>query len=91
MNKQELVSAIAEEAGLTQVEVAKVVNAALEVITVQLKKGEEVVITGFGKFEARKRAARVGTNPATGAQIQIPASKVPAFKAGKALKDAVNA
>lgn len=91
MNKQELVAAIAAEAEVTQTEAAKVVNASIDVITAALKKGDEVVITGFGKFEARKRGARTGVNPATGAKIKIAACKVPAFKAGKALKDAVNA
>ena len=90
MNKQEFVAAIAAEAGISQVEAAKVVNASIDVITKALKKGEEVVITGFGKFEAKKRAAREGVNPATGAKIKIAACKAPAFKAGKALKDAIN-
>lgn len=91
MNKQEFIVAVAAEAGFTQADVAKVVNASLDVITKSLQKGEEVVITGFGKFEARTRKARSGINPATKAPIKIKASKVPAFKAGKGLKDAVNA
>lgn len=91
MNKQDLVAAIAAKAGISQVEAAKVVNASVDVITEALKGGDEVVITGFGKFEAKQREARTGINPSTGAPIQIAACKVPAFKAGKALKDAVNA
>lgn len=91
MNKQEFIAAVAAEAGFTQADVAKVVNASLDVITGALKNGEEVVITGFGKFEARKRGARSGINPATKAPIKIAACKVPAFKAGKGLKDAINA
>lgn len=91
MNKQELVAEVADKAACTQVEAAKIINAAIDVITASLKKGKEVVITGFGKFEARKRGARTGINPLTKAPIKISACKVPAFKAGKALKDAVNA
>ena len=91
MNKQDLVAAIAAKAGISQAEAGKVVNATFDVITETLKAGEEIVVTGFGKFEAKKRAARTGVNPATGAKIEIAACKVPGFKAGKALKDAVNA
>ncbi len=91
MNKQELVAAIAAKAGISQADAGKVVNATFDVITETLKAGEKIVITGFGQFEAKERAARTGINPATGAQIKIAACKVPGFKAGKALKDAVNA
>ncbi|MBR1925554.1 MAG: HU family DNA-binding protein [Clostridia bacterium] len=91
MNKQEFIVAVAAEAGFTQADVAKIVNTSLDVITKSLKKGEDVIITGFGKFEARARKARNGINPSTGASIKIAACKVPAFKAGKGLKDAVNA
>ncbi len=91
MNKQEFISAVAEKVGFSQLDTAKVVNAVLEVIQEQMKEGNKIVLTGFGQFEARVRAARTGVNPATGASIKIPACKVPAFKAGKGLKDAVNA
>lgn len=90
MNKQELIAAIANKAGLTNADAARAINAFLDVVQDSLKKGDKVVLTGFGQFEARVRAARTGINPATKEQIKIPACKVPAFKAGKALKDAVN-
>ncbi len=89
MNKTEYVDAVAEAAGITKAEAAKVVAASLEVITNALKKGNSVQLTGFGTFEVSKRAARTGRNPATGKEIKIAASKAPKFKAGKALKDAV--
>ncbi len=89
MNKTEYVDAVAEAAGITKAEAAKVVAASLEVITKALKKGNSVQLTGFGTFEVSKRAARTGRNPATGKEIKIAASKAPKFKAGKALKDAV--
>ncbi len=91
MNKQEFIVAVAEQANLSNVEAARAVNAALDIIQAQLKSGDKVVLTGFGQFEARTRAARTGINPATKESIKIPACKVPAFKAGKGLKDAVNA
>jgi len=90
MNKQEFIAAVAADAGVTQAEAGKVINASLDVITKSLKKGIDVVLTGFGKFEARKRSARSGINPLTKAPIKIAACKVPAFKAGKGLKDAIN-
>ena len=90
MNKQEFILAVADKAGLTNVDAARAVNAFIETVTEEIKAGNKVVITGFGQFEARVRAARTGINPATKQSIKIPACKVPAFKAGKALKDAVN-
>ena len=91
MNKQEFIAAVAEQAGLTLADGARAVNAVLSIIEEQMKAGDKVVFTGFGQFEARTRAARTGINPATKEPISIPACKVPAFKAGKGLKDAVNA
>ena len=90
MNKGDFVSAVAESAELTKADAGRAVEAVIEVITKALKKGDSVALVGFGTFLARKRAARTGRNPRTGATIKIKASKVPAFKAGKALKDALN-
>ena len=90
MNKAEFVGAIADTAELTKVDAAKAVDAMVEVITKALKKGDTVSLVGFGTFAVRKRAARTGRNPRTNEEIKIKASKVPAFKAGKALKDALN-
>jgi DNA-binding protein HU-beta len=90
MNKGEFVAAVADEAGLTKVDGARAVEAVLQVIKKALKKGDNVALVGFGTFVVRKRAARTGRNPRTGQQIKIRASKNPAFKAGKALKDALN-
>ena len=89
MNKQDLIAAVANKAGLTNVDSARAINAFLSVVEEELRAGQKVVITGFGQFEAKKRAARTGINPATKQTIKIPACKVPAFKAGKALKDAL--
>lgn len=89
MNKTDLVNAVAEKSELSKKDAAKAVDAVLESIMDSLKVGEKVQLIGFGTFEVRDRAARKGRNPQTGAEIQIPASKVPAFKAGKALKDIV--
>jgi len=89
MNKGELVTAIANEAEVTKNEAAKVLDATLKAITDSLKKEESVVLVGFGTFVVKARAAREGRNPRTGETIQIKASKVPGFKAGKALKDSV--
>ncbi len=89
MNKTDLVNAVAEKSELSKKDAAKAVDAVLESIMDSLKDGEKVQLIGFGTFEVRDRAARKGRNPQTGAEIQIPASKVPAFKAGKALKDIV--
>lgn len=89
MNKKELVAALAEKAGMTKVDAGAVLETVITIISEELAKGEEVVLYGLGKFEVRERAARSGRNPATGEAITIPASKSPAFKAAKALKDAV--
>ena len=89
MNKTEFVEAIAKTAGLTKADAARAVEAAIEVVTKALKKGETVQITGFGTFSVAKRAARKGRNPATGKEIKIAASKAPKFKAGAVLKKAV--
>ncbi len=89
MNKTDLVNAVAEKAELSKKDAGKAVDAIFESVTDSLKNGEKVQIIGFGNFEVRDRSARKGRNPQTGEEIQIPASKVPAFKAGKALKDAV--
>jgi len=90
MNKSELVEAVAATADLPKATAAKAVDAVLDTITNTLKGGDSVGVVGFGTFEVRDRAARTGRNPQTGAAIEIKASKAPAFKAGKALKDAVN-
>ncbi len=89
MTKTELINLVAEKAALSKKDADKAVAAVIEAIADSLAKGEKVQLVGFGTFEVRDRAAREGKNPATGAKIQIPATKVPAFKAGKALKDAV--
>jgi DNA-binding protein HU-beta len=90
MNKTELVEAIAKQAGLSKKASDDAVKAFVETVTKELKKGEKVTLIGFGTFEVSKRSARKGRNPQTGAEIKIKASKAPKFKAGKALKDAVN-
>ncbi|MDD6096484.1 MAG: HU family DNA-binding protein [Firmicutes bacterium] len=89
MNKTELISAVAENAGLSKKDATAAVAAVFEEITNALVKGDKVQLIGFGNFEVRERAARTGRNPLTGEELNIAASKVPAFKAGKALKDAV--
>lgn len=89
MNKPELIAAVAEQAGLTKKDAEKAVAAVLDSITASLAKGDKVSLIGFGNFEVKARAAREGKNPQTGEKIKIAATKVPAFKAGKALKDAV--
>jgi len=89
MNKTELIAAVAESAGLTKKDTERVVNAAIDAITVSLVKGEKVQISGFGTFEIKEREARVGRNPHTREEIHIPATRVPGFKASKALKDTV--
>ena len=91
MTKKELVSAIAEKTEETKVKTEGMLNALIEVVSETLSNGEEVAIAGLGKFEVRERAARNGRNPQTGEVITIAASKVPAFKASKTLKDAVKA
>jgi len=90
VNKSELISAIAENANLTKADSGRALDAMISAITDSLKNGEPVTLIGFGTFEVRDRAARSGRNPRTGETIQISASKNPAFKAGKALKEAVN-
>lgn len=90
MNKTELVAAIAEQAELSKKDAEKALKAFVDVVTEELKKGEKIQLVGFGTFEVSERAAREGRNPSTGATMSIPASKVPKFKAGKALKDEVN-
>jgi len=88
-NKAELIGKVAELTGLTKKDSTQAVDAVFSVIQEELAKGEKVQLIGFGNFEVRERAARKGRNPQTGEEIEIAASKVPAFKAGKALKDAV--
>ena len=90
MNKTELVSAMADKAGLSKKDAEAALSALTATITKQLKKGDKVQLVGFGTFEVTKRAAREGRNPQTGAVMKIAASKAPKFKAGKALKDLVN-
>lgn len=89
MNKGELVSSVAASAGLSKKDAEKAVASVFDSITEALAQGDKVQLVGFGTFEVRDRAARTGHNPKTNESIQIPASKVPAFKAGKALKDTV--
>ena len=89
MNKADLVAAVAEKTGISKKDSEKAVNAAFDAITAALVAGDKVQLVGFGAFETKERSARVGRNPKTKEEIQIPASRVPAFKAGKALKDAV--
>ncbi len=91
MNKNDLIGAVAEKTGLTKAQAGEAVEASVEAITECLKCGDEVRIIGFGNFSVSARAATEGRNPRTGEIIQIPASKTPKFKAGKGLKDAVNA
>ena len=90
MNKSQLVESIAKKSGLTNKDSAAAVNAFLQSVKESLSKGEAVTLIGFGSFLVRDRAARSGRNPRTGKVVDIPAVKVPAFKAGKPLKDAVN-
>ena len=90
MNKAELIAAVAEKTSLSKKDSEAAVNAALDAIIASLENGEKVQLVGFGSFEVKPRAARVGRNPKTKAPIEIPASKVPVFKAGKAMKDSVD-
>ena len=90
MNKAELIAAVAEKTGLSKKDTEAVVTASLEVITESLAQCEKVQLVGFGSFETKARAARIGRNPRTKEEIKIPASKLPVFKAGKALKDTVS-
>ena len=91
MNKNDLIAAVAEKTGLTKAQAGEAVDATFAAVTETLKAGNEVRIIGFGNFSVSARAATEGRNPRTGETIQIPASKTPKFKAGKGLKDAVNA
>ena len=90
MNKTELIAAVAKETEVSKKAAAAVIDATIANVTKALKKGEKVQLIGFGTFEVRKRTARTGKNPRTGAPVKIPATKAPAFKAGAALKKAVN-
>ncbi|WP_100010791.1 HU family DNA-binding protein [Lentibacillus sediminis] len=89
MNKTDLVNAVAERSDLSKKDAAEAVDAVFDSVMDSLTKGEKVQLIGFGNFEVRERSARKGRNPQTGEEIEIPASKVPAFKPGKALKDSV--
>jgi DNA-binding protein HU-beta len=90
MNKTDLIDAIASGAEISKVDASKALEAAVSAVTASLKKGANVTLVGFGTFSVNKRSARTGRNPRTGEQIKIKAAKVPKFKPGKALKDAVN-
>ncbi len=90
MNKSELIAAVAEQSGLTKKDAEKAVSATIDTIITSVANNEKIQIAGFGTFEQRQRDARTGCDPRTGNRIEIPASKVPAFKAGKGFKDAVN-
>ena len=90
MSKTELIAAVAQSTGMTKKDAERAVNATMDAITASLVKGEKVQVSGFGIFDVKTREARVGRNPRTKETIQIPASKQPVFKAGKALKDAVS-
>ncbi|MBP3621300.1 MAG: HU family DNA-binding protein [Lachnospiraceae bacterium] len=90
MNKNELVTSMAEKTGMKKTEVEKVLKAFTDTVAAELKKGEKIQLVGFGTFEVAERPAREGRNPRTGETMKIAASKAPKFKAGKALKDMVN-
>jgi DNA-binding protein HU-beta len=90
MNKAELIDAVASAADLSKADAGRAVDGVMDSVTAALKRGEQVSVVGFGTFSVKHRAARAGRNPRTGETIQISASNVPGFKAGKALKDAVN-
>ena len=90
MNRKELIEALAKKTESTKADAERNIASLIEIITATLKKGDSISLVGFGSFEVRKRAARVGRNPKTGAELKIKASKVPAFKAGATLKAAVN-
>lgn len=90
MTKADLVNSIAEKAGLSKADAEKALKGFTDAVTEAMKAGEKVSLVGFGTFSVGERAARTGQNPQTGAKINIPAAKVPKFKAGKALKDAIN-
>jgi len=90
VNKTELIDAVAESADISKAAANRAVDTVLDSITQALKAGDQVTLVGFGSFQVKERAARTGRNPRTGEPLQIAAAKVPSFKAGKALKDAVN-
>jgi len=90
MNKSELIEAVAQSADISKAAASRAIDAFVDSVTDALKEGDQVTLVGFGTFAVRERAARTGRNPRTGETINISASKVPGFKAGKALKDAVN-
>lgn len=90
MNKAELIAAVAEKTGLTKKDSERAVNATFQAITDTIETGEKVQLVGFGVFDVKRREARVGRNPKTKEEIQIPASRVPVFKAGKALKEIID-
>ncbi len=90
MNKTELIAAVAEKAGISKKDADAAVNTTLDTIVEMVASGDKVQLVGFGTFEPRERSAKTGKNPRTGESIEIPASKIPAFKAGKAFKDIVN-
>ncbi len=89
MNKTELISAVAEKAGLSKKDSEKAVNAVIDTIVETMKAGDKVTLVGFGAFEAKERAARIGRNPQNKQEIRIPATRIPVFKAGKALKETI--
>ena len=89
MNKMELVGAVAAKSGMSKKDAERSINATLDVITEALVDGDKIQLVGFGLFEVKERAARIGRNPRTKESMEIPASKAPSFKAGKALKDAI--
>ena len=89
MNKTELISAVADKAGLSKKDSEKAVNAVIDTIVETMKAGDKVTLVGFGAFEAKERAARIGRNPQNKQEIRIPATRIPVFKAGKALKETI--
>ena len=89
MNKAELITVVAEKTGLSKKDSEKAINATFDTITLAMEAGEKVQLVGFGAFDIKERASRIGRNPKTKEEIEIPASRVPVFKAGKALKDAI--
>ncbi len=90
MNKAELISAVAEKTGLSKKDSEKAINATFDTITLSMEAGEKVQLVGFGAFDVKERGSRIGRNPKTKEEIEIPASRVPVFKAGKALKEALS-
>jgi len=90
MNKGDLIDAVADNSGLSKADATRAVDGVLDTITAALKRGDQVSLVGFGTFSVKARSPRIGRNPRTGESINIPASNAPGFKAGKALKDAVN-